>query len=186
MLPTNLLSELTKLPQEGIIAFINAYDKKVYLTQGTNLPMLIAKNMSELRLGTHKLDSLIEDFSTDRLELSVVETQEDRTSRLLHMKYWSDYFKGLGYSMYYETNYLAYTPRISIARIHPTDSKRNEVYVTLVNTRNEQTLVGVFETVREGKEFIETYYSDITNRYRYPVLATNQRTRELLSETKNR
>ena len=166
------LGNLDQVPLQGIIALINDSDKKVYLTQGSNIPVLLGKIISEIKQGIHTHQELCDDYK--KLKAMVIETQIDITHRYLHMSYWYDYFEASGYKLYTKKNHLSYKVSKGLVNVSKNSSKL-VVEVYLVNSRCEKTVVGVFETIQQADEFIETYYTQ-DNKYKLPILANNKLT----------
>jgi hypothetical protein len=177
------VSIINQIPKEGIIAFINDSDKKVLIVQGSNLLALLGRIMSELQQGIYTHQEVIEDYN--KLKIVVLETQSDITIRYLQMSYWYDYFVNNGYTLYSKTKYSVYRVRSRIVYKRIGSTLMN-VNVELVSTRGNTILVGVFKTMLEANEFIETYYSQTTNQYKLPILANNDLTKAYYQDKTSR
>lgn len=158
---TDLLTTLTSIPNNAIIAFINDSSKKVYIIQGSKVRTLLMQNLTQIEEGDHTyLDSL------DNYRIEVIETCYDRTHRLLHTEYWYSQYEQLGYEILGRRCLLKYKYRVVMDR-------RGKVLVNLVTRRYDQITVGVFTTMSEASEFVK--YADTKL-----VYANNKLTRELL------
>ena len=139
---TNLLSTLTSIPNNAIIAFINDFSKKVYILQGSKVRTLLMQNLTQIEDGEHNhLDSL------DNYRLEVIETCYDRTHRLLHTEYWYNQYEKIGYEVMARRCLLKYRYRIVL-------NKQGLVVVSAVSRRNDQIIVGVFRKLKEAEEFV--------------------------------
>lgn len=158
---TDLLTTLTSIPNNSIIGLINDSEKKLYILQGSRNRMLLMENITQIEIGDHTyLDSLV------NYRIIVIETCYDRVSRLLHTEYWYNHYEELGYSLVNRRCLLKYKYRIVL-------NKLGQVIVSVVNKRNDQTIVGVFNKLQDAEEFVEYSKGQF-------VYANNQLTRDYL------
>jgi hypothetical protein len=146
----NLYPTLTNLSKPGIWAIVNERDRIVYLSQSNNVLSAVSRNISSIHDKSHSTRRLIRDKSL--LSFVFLEEVATETDRKLRLNYWIDNYRNRGYTFYRKKNgECLYTPKVFIT----TDFK---VHVTLVNKRNDKLVVGVFNTIQEANQFVESNY----------------------------
>jgi len=169
----SLLNELKHLPKSVIYAIRNDSSKKIYISQTSRFLTAIDLILKELDIGTFKCKEMIKDF--DKLQIEVLEVMEDIETRKLHVQYWKDKFKELGYKEYIETR-----PPLEYKVVTRVTYDCKYVIVYLVNKRYEYKPVGVFNTIKEANTFVIENY---TSKYIYPVYACNNETKQLIQKS---
>lgn len=153
------LRQIKSLPENAVFALISDSNKECYISHTTNLRTRIGEIL------TYTNDVLKEDT-----RLVVLCTGfEDIKYKRIYAQYYVEKFKRDGYSIIGTDNYINYKAKIILAK------ELDRVAVVLVNTRKDKEIVGLFRSVDEAQEFIDTYYKgDIV----LPVYAINGTTRE--------
>lgn len=170
-----LMTRLENLSIAGVFALYNDKDKKVYIGTSNCCLLAISQLLKNFKDKVVPIRELYQDRK--KLEVSILETIDDKIQRDVRYNYWCDYYRNLGYSLYREHKGTTYTVRLTIENI---ETEIYRVLVQLVNTRKDKIVVGVFSTVDEAQEFIKLNYEG--KDYIVPVYSDNSLTKEYLNK----
>lgn len=134
----------------GIWGFINKKDKRIFISNSSNVIVSISRNTTELLQKTHSCRQLIKDLP--KLELIILETSVPKNQRKARQSYWMDYYINQGYTLYRTIKPVLYKPRLVI-------TEDFFIHVLLVNARNDKVVVGVFNDMDTAQSFVSTHYS---------------------------
>lgn len=160
-----MLSNFLSLPASCVFLIVNKQEKLVYINYTQNIAAALARFYVDWngKPGAEALDLQILSVTTD------IETLK------LHVEYWKDKYRNMGYSDLIKPcrKTLQYNVRTLVA------PDLSGVNVELVTARGDRKVVGKFKTLKEAEEFIMLYYGD-DNGYRLPVYAANSLTKEFM------
>lgn len=165
------VSQFLDIPKSGIFSLSNAQSGMVYIGYSSNLLPHVVNIIEELRVGGFRVPQMNEDKHL--LKFSVLETGDDIETLKLHVKYWENWYKADGWTMYEpaKRKYLEYKVVIDVSL----DEEACDV--VLINTRRDRKIVGRFENISEATGFIIDYYNSDINPYNYPIYAANALTK---------
>ena len=164
-----MLSNFLNLPSSCVFLIINKQEKYVYINYTENIASALAR--------------FYEDWAgkpgSTALELEIVSVTTDIETMKLHVEYWKDHYRNMGYSdlIAVKRKTLQYEVRTLVA------SDLSGVNVELVTSRGQRKVVGKFKTLTEANEFVSIYYGE-DNGYRLPVYAVNSLTKEFMTNSR--
>lgn len=161
------LDDLLALPKSGVVILVK--NNQVLVTYTTSM-------------GAH-LESLYNQFKGHKgIALEVMSAGVDIETLKLHTEFYRDYYsdkKGLVLMQ----AHLRKTVDYRVRQVPSSDFKR--VDVEIVTARGDSRVVGRFKTVKEAKEFIETYYGS-DNKLCFPVYSFNADTKAFLLDNQKK
>lgn len=167
-----MIDQLKTLCKPGLYALINEKDRKVYLGTSTNILTSLNRNICDLKYNRHPCIP-----SSDSIEFLFLEEIENRNIQKIRLVFYIDYYKNLGYTLYRNFPGLRYKLSVDIRVDFRKGCEQFElVYVILKCPSHLNFICGVFRTIPEANEFIESVYKDSI--YYYPVQALNSLTKE--------
>jgi hypothetical protein len=163
----NLYKHLKNIPPQGVWAFVNNRNKKMYISYNVDVLGAVAHHIKMMHRKEHPISDLNKHKNILKFVMIDSNPLDDESSRL-HLAYWSAKYEKMGYRMYRERSRLKYSVGYDI--------HDRKVVVFLKNARNEKTIVGVFPQLFQASQFIENCYTgkDIL----FPVYAFNRNTKE--------
>lgn len=137
-----MIQNLFNLPKQAIFVLLNERDKKVYLSYSSRLPQKLGSIVSEMSGGTWRYKEMIK--HKKRLRLVIIETNIQKN----FIQYYKNEYLKKGYELY---NAKEKAPLLYEFKIIYTQRK---VLVVAVNTRNDKTILGRFNTYEEARGFL--------------------------------
>jgi hypothetical protein len=167
---SNIFQDLSNLPDKCIYGLFNDQDKKVYIGYSSNTIRTLYSNISNL-----KYSNLTPDWG--KLEFRVIEPIEDSNRLKVRYQYWVSHYSNEGWSMYRDFKAIEYKVRIDILNDETRQKNgRYLLYVKLLSRGRSEVVVGVFDSLSECNEFVESNYktikdihysnNELTNEYR--------------------
>lgn len=160
-MPLNL--DLNNFPLSCVFAFVNNQDKSFYAFHSMNALIEVTKQITEIRENTHKCIPLIESYKSGNIEIKVFATfHPDVEITVMKAEYTSivDDLEKEGYTNL-RSNYNAgeFTLKTEVLQMYADAYPR--LFVLAVSKRREKVVLGIFETMQDGKAWIKkTYGSD--------------------------
>lgn len=155
-----MIEDFSGLITNGLYCLINERDKKVALWHTSSLLESIAKHLTQLQRGICPIRPLQTEVTKNKflnLELKVLETGvEGGMGLALKHGTWCKSFEDLGYELYNPRKPLTLKPRI----ICNPGTGISKVEVVLTNKAYKSITVGIFRTILEAKQFLETFYQE--------------------------
>ena len=165
-----LLDILSNLPKTAVYGLINEKDKAIYLTHCRDVIVSLNRIMEGLRNGSNET-GLLEDYRNNKLDIVILNTESDKLRQLQLIEWYKDEYRNKGYKLYNNHVYIRYTVT--------TEINGKFVYVVLKNGAKSKTIVGVFKSIWEAKEFINGSYP---SKIYFPIYASNDLTKKYLAE----
>ena len=164
-----MIIDMSKLPAGCVFSIVDESGRAVYINYSLNPMLALSRIWGELSA------------RGSALEFSVVSVATDIETLKLHTEYWREKYRARGYSdlIGVGRSTLQYEVRCLV------NADYTGVDVVLVTARGDRKVVGKFETMAEGRLFIETCYGE-DNALKLPVYANNSRTSEYLSQSDNK
>lgn len=166
-MPT-FLEELIAIPQFGVAAFIDEPNKSVYLYFSNSLYTLFSTHIARLKLGIHDCKPLQDAFDDVRFEIRVLTAFEsDPGSIALRTEYvrQQQLFLSAGYkdlrAGYKPIGYKLKTRVLSDYRNNYINTPL--VYITGRSPCQEEIVLGIFNSIPESTEWVNSIYGDKTN-----------------------
>lgn len=163
----------------GIFAFINEVDKKIEVRYSQCISSSMVSILREIKLGSLRPKDIINDFHDNKLRFRILEEiPNDRSIGNIKKQYWIDEYRKQGYSTYKILKQPVYKIRIDI--------ENYLVCVSIENLNSIKTIVGIFDKMKDAKQFIKQYYNkDKINDMGSIVVANNPLTRHHFLEINN-
>lgn len=182
-IPMSMLPTLKSIPLISIYCFVSKAHNCVYICHSTSSVLEIAKNIDELARGVHKSRELCDMYANDpTLELIVLKGYTADTSpytvRAEH-GFVVDDWVSRGYRNMRD-DYNAGDFRLRPQVLTWPDSGLPLYFVIAESKRKERLVLGVFETIPEGKEWVESVFPDKDRVI--PVFHNNKRTKAYHAE----
>jgi hypothetical protein len=168
---TQLILNLFTLPKTAVFAFINDFDKRVYVSYSTTFKTRLMGIIEQISTRRWKYKGMINELS--KLKVVILDKNLPEHELKLFTKYHRDYYRNLGYRFY---NSKEKVPLQYSFTIRFTD-KRNSICVVALTTRREPTIIGWFETLEEAQSFLALVTDKSLNPTRNLVYARNRSTR---------
>lgn len=164
-----MFSNFLSLPACCVFLIVNKQEKLVYINYTQNIANALARFYNEWNGKS----------GAEALELEILSVTTDIETLKLHVEYWKDKYRNMGYSdlMVIKRKTLQYDVRTLVA------PDLSGVNVELISARGDRKVVGKFKTLTEAKEFIMLYYGE-DNSYRLPVYAVNSLTKEFMTDNR--
>lgn len=176
---TNLILNLFTLPKTAVFAFINDFDKRVYVSYSSTFKMRLMTIIDQIATRRWKYKGMINELS--KLRLVILDRNQPEHELKLFTKYHRDYYRNQGYRFYNSKEKVplqySFTIRFS--------DRRNAICVVALTTRREPTIIGWFETLEEAKLFLELVNDRTLNPTRNIVYARNRVTRTSIVKENN-
>lgn len=173
------ISVLKNIPNSSLYAFISESNKSVYLCHSTCSIIEIAKHLDELYKGVHKsseLQSMYNDVNGD-LELRIIKAYDpDVLPVIVRAEYGvviDDLVKGGYRNMRPEYSAGEFKLKSKVTTIVPW-GRFMYMVVYAESKRRERIVLGVFNSVSEGKDWIDQNY--VSNDRIVPIFAKNDLT----------
>lgn len=182
MNPTRYFRQFMGLCRPGIYVLIDNRHKRVAVVHTNDLLRSISTTITQIKNNTHPCKKINE--HKDWLSLEILETIEDRTNRYLRHGYWMNFYTKMGYKPFYYKKALEYKVKLDVEPDFTPGHNNLLAYVHLITLRRDRLPVGVFNTVEEAKEWIETTYRPMEQII--PVYATNELSREYFKYIKEK
>lgn len=147
------LKKLQELCIAGVFCIVHKRNKHVYIAYSSNILVAISRHLELLSKGNHPNKKLQRQFKS--CEWMILETNVKDNEKMLRQQYWMDKYKQDGYNIYNNRNSVIYKVRTNVTGDLNTPYK---VSVELVNRRNDKIVVGLFDSLLDANDFIETYY----------------------------
>ena len=155
---------LISLTEPAVIAILNREDRYAYVSHSIN-PMkhlsVLMRDVSQNINGKYKQMRV----DIDKLEIVLIQSTNDIIQRNNQVDKYVEGIKSQGFKLYNKSNGVKYRIRHDI-------HNNGRVYLKLVNRRNDQIIIGVFDNLIQSKEFENQYYSDMSEFY--TVMSTNE------------
>jgi hypothetical protein len=168
---TQLILNLFTLPKTAVFAFINDFDKRVYVSYSSTFKTRLMTIIDQISTKRWKYKGMTNELS--KLKVVILDRNLPEHDLKLFTKYHRDYYRNLGYRFYNprERTPLQYSYTIRFS------DRRNAICVVALTTRREPTIVGWFETIEEAKAFLALVTDKSINPTRNIVYARNMVTR---------
>lgn len=165
-----LLDILSDLPKTAVYGLINEKDKGIYLTHCRDFIVSLNRILESLKNGSTEYPELLQDYRNNLLDVVILNTECDKLRQLELIEFYKDQYRNNGYKLYNNHIYIKYTVCIEV--------KDRIVSVILKSGAKSKTVIGVFNTIWEAKEFINSLPSKIY----FPIYASNTLTKDYLAE----
>ena len=174
-LSNDIFKQLLDLSDSGLFAFVEPSKRLVYICHGKNLLSSLNQHIERFRLGAHECRDLQRDFVG--LEVVFLETEEDSVIRKLKAEIWKREYISRGYKLYKQKTAI----KLDIStRIETEGELPYKVLVCLSTKRGDSRIVGIFNTIKESKEFILINYP--SPNIQAIIYATNKLTLDYLQK----
>lgn len=152
----DFLSSIKNLPQNAVFGVISDSRREFYISHTSNLRTRIGLIIDDIEM-----------YEDSRLVV-FVDGIEDRRYKQMFAQYYVDKFVADGYRDISgkRCDYINYKVRVQYSEL------LNEVFVLLVNKRNDKLVVGRFKTVEEANEYVRVYYP--VGELVQPIYSTNK------------
>ena len=152
------LATLCNMANSGLYAFLNNVDHRVYISASKNILRALNGHIERFKLGCSDCELLQEDFNNNKLEVVVLETNiEGRVERLLLVEAHKLKYKQQGYSGYNQRRTI--DPWVEL--VTPKTGDYEFKPHVILTTNQTQTVVGIFDSLSEAKEFSQRHYGKL-------------------------
>lgn len=150
------LVDIKRLPQDAVFGVISDSRREFYISHTSNLRTRIGLIIDDIEM-----------YEDSRLVV-FVDGIEDKKYKQMFAQYYVDKYVADGYKNVSRNkcSYINYKVRVQYAELF------NEVWVVLVNKRNDKLVVGRFKTVDEANEYVRVYYP--VGELVQPIYSTNK------------
>lgn len=170
----NYLYNLIRLTEPAVYAFVNEVDGYAYVSQSVNPMRAIGAILEDIANNRNtKYKGLIRD--KDKLKLEIIKSSSDLNKRKMDVDSYVKLLSQRGIKLYNRYTGIKYRLMNRVVKW--------KVHLYLVNRRNDEKLIGVFDNFKDMEEFSTLYYSDLSSFYE--VCALNRATKVWYSREKN-
>lgn len=171
---------LRNLCHPGIFCLYNRKKNKAFVTVSVNMGFKVSEILKKLETDNFNCLELVAD--KDDLELIVLETYKHVHQKvgynclIKELAYWQDYIQKQGIELYdHKFPTVTYKARLNFA---VDDKGKDLILVEAITKRYNRTIVGVFNTIPEAKDFMAKHYNKRVNKL---VTAFNKQTKAFLA-----
>jgi len=151
----HMMKELCDLSVEGVYAFINEKDKKIYVGQSKNVLNAVMRHIERFKLNAHECHELQKEFNEGLLSFKLLEKHSGFIDRLVLAEYYKHEYSVLGYIIYKQKKHIRLNVRV---RIETKGEHKYKATVSIISNRKHH-LLGVFDTIHDANEFVAKYYT---------------------------
>lgn len=151
------LETLLSISKSGLYAFINDFDKRIYISHGNSILNALNRNLEALKLKSHSCIDLQNDFNENKLELVILETDVDyHINRFILVERYKQEYLAKGYGLYKQKPAIKF--RIDI-RLETKGEGKYRV-VAYLKAQKFTIPVGVFTYKNDCDNFVSKFYPD--------------------------
>jgi hypothetical protein len=170
---TNLIYTLMTLPKTAVFAFINDFDKRVYVSYSSTFKTRLMTILDQMATKRWKYRGMINELK--KLRLVILEKNLPEHDLKVFTKYHRDNYRNSQYRFYNKEKLpLQYSFTIRFT------DKRNSICVVALTTRRDPTVLGWFETIDEANTFLALVQDRNLNPSQNLVYARNTVTRRMI------
>jgi hypothetical protein len=175
---TNLIYDLLTLPKTAVFAFINDFDKRVYVGYSSTFKTRLMAIIDQIATKRWKYRGMTNELK--KLRLVILDKNIPEHDLKIFTKYHRDSYRNNDYRFYNKERLpLQYSFTIRFT------DKRNAICVVALTTRRDPTILGWFETIEEANDFLVMVKDRNLNPSQNVVYARNQTTRKMIVKTNN-
>ena len=172
------IDNILDFPSNSIYAFVDDSSKSIYASHSTNSLFEIAKILTDLNEGFHKCTALLDLYKANKLKLVVLKSYPIKTSQYTIRAEFTDLMEQLEKEGWNNLrgDYNAGEFKLKAYVYTLPKTKTPMFYVIAESKRKEKLVLGVFNSIDLGKEWIsKTYPNGISGRI-VPLFAANDET----------